>query len=287
MRKMAAGLLAQAALSAALSSPLSGCWSRCDAVTRLASPTLFRTPSVRLAVAAEGTPPPAPLTLSKVAELVEATFVRACMDAARGDVTTLKLFIASAVGGYRLGVPLPALGSAVAACEAEHSTAGRPLLPEEAELRTLWLSLVYLTLEAEGEAAPPGGDGGDGGDGRDGRDGGEEPLAAASVDASARDEYSPLVEEVRRKVGGGAALGDLSVDDLVGADPQRTPLRAAVRSQTASHVRVVCFSDARRAGRRAGGGRDDGAALHPGDGAQARLRAAGVVIRSPSTSHRQ
>ena len=221
---MAAGLLAQAALSAALSSPLSGCWSRCDAVTRLASPTLFRTPSVRLAVAAEGTP--APLTLSKVAELVEATFVRACMDAARGDVTTLKLFIASAVGGYRLGVPLPALGSAVAACEAEHSTAGRPLLPEEAELRTLWLSLIYLTLEAEGEAAPPGGDGGDGG----------EPLAAASVDASARDEYSPLVEEVRRKVGGGAALFDLSVDDLVGADPQRTPLRAAV---LANCVRVV------------------------------------------------
>ena len=140
------------------------------------------------------------------------------------------------MGGYRLGVPLPALGSAVAACEAEHSTAGRPLLPEEAELRTLWLSLVHLTLEAEGEAAPPGGDGGDGGDGRDGRDGGEEPLAAASVDASARDEYSPLVEEVRRKVGGGAALGDLSVDDLVGADPQRTPLRAAV---LANCVRVV------------------------------------------------
>ena len=227
---MATCLLLQAALSAALSSPLSGCWSRCDAVTRLASPALFRTPSVRLAVAAEGTPPPAPLTLSKVAELVEATFVRACMDAARGDVTTLKLFIASAVGGYRLGVPLPALGSAVAACEAEHSTAGRPLLPEEAELRTLWLSLVYLTLEAEGEAAPPGGRGGGGGDG------GEAPLAAASVDASARDEYSPLVEEVRRKVVGGAALGDFSVDDLVGADPQRTPLRAAV---LANCVRVV------------------------------------------------
>ena len=35
---------------------------------------------------------------------------------------------------------------------------------------------------------------------------------------------------------GGAALGDLSVDDLVGADPQRTPLRAAV---LANCVRVV------------------------------------------------
>ena len=37
-------------------------------------------------------------------------------------------------------------------------------------------------------------------------------------------------------MGGGAALGDLSVDDLVGADPQRTPLRAAV---LANCVRVV------------------------------------------------
>jgi len=56
---------------------------------------------------------PPPLALPRVAELVETTFVRSCMDLARGDVTTLKLFIAAAIGGVRLGARFPELMAAL------------------------------------------------------------------------------------------------------------------------------------------------------------------------------
>ena len=81
---------------------------------------------------------------SAIAEMLEASFVRACMDAARGYVDTLKLFIVAAKAGYEFGAPIPEVSAELNACE--RKTAGRPLMPEEVELRLLWVCLVYLTL---------------------------------------------------------------------------------------------------------------------------------------------
>eukprot|EP00747_Dinoflagellata_sp_TGD_P219230 gnl/TRDRNA2_/TRDRNA2_91380_c0_seq1.p1 gnl/TRDRNA2_/TRDRNA2_91380_c0~~gnl/TRDRNA2_/TRDRNA2_91380_c0_seq1.p1 ORF type:complete len:276 (+),score=42.18 gnl/TRDRNA2_/TRDRNA2_91380_c0_seq1:1-828(+) len=159
-----------------------------------------------------------PLTLPRVTELLEPTFVKACMALATGDVTVLKLFIAAAVGGFRLGAELPELFNELSQCDEKTMTANRPLMPEEVELRKLWISLIYLTLEladtpAEGSANP-----------------------ATTVDSTLRNEYAKIVAAIRDQVTAGATLQELSVDSLIGPDPERTPLRKAVLSQS---IRVV------------------------------------------------
>ena len=90
-------------------------------------------------LAKEAVPPPS------IAQCLEAAFVPAVMGIARGDVTELKLFIAAAQGGYRTGEKIEGLSAAMDALPVQ--TAGRPLAPEESQLRTQWTSLVYLTLE--------------------------------------------------------------------------------------------------------------------------------------------
>lgn len=80
-----------------------------------------------------------------VAEMLETTFVNACMQLSSGYVDVLKLFIAAAKGGYEIGLTIPQLQLELTSCKSQ--TAGRPLMGEEVELRTVWISLVYLTLE--------------------------------------------------------------------------------------------------------------------------------------------
>ena len=75
------------------------------------------------------------LTLKQVAELVETTFVRSCMDLATGQIDSLKLFIVAAKAGFEIGAAMSALELALSLCE--HQTANRDLLPEEIELRSL------------------------------------------------------------------------------------------------------------------------------------------------------
>ena len=83
-------------------------------------------------------------TAAGVAQILEVTFVNACMQLATGYVDTLKLFIAAALTAYERGFTVNALSLELAQCPTQ--TAGRPLMQEEVELRTVWLSLVYLTL---------------------------------------------------------------------------------------------------------------------------------------------
>ena len=85
------------------------------------------------------------LDTSAVADMLEASFVRACMDLATGLVDTLKLFASAVKAGYARGVPVPVLEDTLGTVARQ--TAGRPLMDEEAELRSAWISLVYLTLE--------------------------------------------------------------------------------------------------------------------------------------------
>jgi len=84
------------------------------------------------------------LTADKVAELVEVSFVNACLQLAQGFVDVLKLLIAAVKAGYEIGVSPSELIAKIDAIP-EH-TAGRPLLPEEIALRNTWIQVVYLTL---------------------------------------------------------------------------------------------------------------------------------------------
>lgn len=85
-------------------------------------------------------------TPTGIAELLEVSFVKACMQLASGYVDILKMFIAASVAGYEYGFPLATLQEELAKCERQ--TANRPLLPEEERLRFQWLCIVYMTCEA-------------------------------------------------------------------------------------------------------------------------------------------
>lgn len=95
-------------------------------------------------------------TAAGIASLLEATFVNACMQLQTGYVDTLKLFIASAVSAYEQGFAVPALLLELG--QIEVSTAGRSLMQEEVDLRTLWVGLVYLTAQQLFHPTQGGGD---------------------------------------------------------------------------------------------------------------------------------
>jgi hypothetical protein len=87
-------------------------------------------------------------TPAGVAELLEVSFVNACMQLSTGYVDVLKMFIAAAMAGFELGLPLDSIQQELSVCKKQ--TAGRPLMPEEEELRHLWYCLVYSTLASLG-----------------------------------------------------------------------------------------------------------------------------------------
>lgn len=80
-----------------------------------------------------------------LAELLDASFVPAVMGLSRGDVTELKLFIAATKAAYDRRVPIDEVSAEMN--ELPVQAAGRELAQEEAELRRMWFSLVYMTLE--------------------------------------------------------------------------------------------------------------------------------------------
>ena len=149
------------------------------------------------------------LSTSTVAEMLEASFVRACMDAARGYVDTLKLFIVAAKAGFEIGSTISEVSSELEACERQ--TAGRPLLEEEVELRHLWVCLVYQTLAQVSH-----------------------PTKAAevgdTVGVELREKYAPLVEGVVTAHTQGCALPSLELSAFV--QPPADAIEKAVLSQS-------------------------------------------------------
>lgn len=86
------------------------------------------------------------LTLSKIAELVDVSFVQACLQLAEGYVDTLKLMIAAVQSAYVQGIPPHELIREINAISTP--SAGRALLPEEEQLRNQWIQIVYIMLAA-------------------------------------------------------------------------------------------------------------------------------------------
>ena len=149
------------------------------------------------------------LSTPNVAEMLEASFVRACMDVAKGYVDTLKLFIVAAKAGFEIGSTITDVSAELKACARQ--TAGRPLLPEEEELRHLWVCLVYLTLAQVSHPAK----GADVGD---------------SVGVELREKYSPLVAGVVSAYTQGRALPSLELSEFL--QPPADAVEKAVLSQS-------------------------------------------------------
>lgn len=87
-------------------------------------------------------------TPSGLAEVLECTFVNACMQLSSGYVDVLKLFIAGCIACYERRFTLTVMNDALNSCPVQ--TANRRLMDEEVNLRSQWLSVVYMTLESMG-----------------------------------------------------------------------------------------------------------------------------------------
>lgn len=87
-------------------------------------------------------------TPAGVAELLEVSFVHACMQLASGYVDVLKMFIAVSIGAYEAGFSIASVIEELEYNKEMPNTANRPLMDEEKLLRRDWLSVVYLTLAA-------------------------------------------------------------------------------------------------------------------------------------------
>jgi hypothetical protein len=85
------------------------------------------------------------LTLPKIAELVDLSFVQACLQLAEGYVDVLKLMIAAVQSAYLQGISPTLLIQEINALAAP--AAGRPLMPEEEQLRNEWIQIVYVVLQ--------------------------------------------------------------------------------------------------------------------------------------------
>ncbi|KAJ1632055.1 hypothetical protein T492DRAFT_991656 [Pavlovales sp. CCMP2436] len=170
-------------------------------------------------------------TSAGVAAMLERTFVLTCTELATGYVSTLRLFIAAATAGYERGFTIPALQLELSLTPA--LTAGRPLMQEEVDLRTLWVVLVYMALQQA-----------------------YHPCAAAAVvgeslPADIRAKFNTFVYDVVNAKRGGWTLQTLKLEDLMrrsasggegggeggnGDAPPMTAMEKAVLSQS---MRVV------------------------------------------------
>jgi hypothetical protein len=81
-----------------------------------------------------------------IAEMIEVSFVRSCLQLSRGYIDVLKLFIVAVKAGYERSLSLTTLHALVKECGVE--SANRKLTSDEEKLRYEWMKMVYELLNA-------------------------------------------------------------------------------------------------------------------------------------------
>ena len=85
------------------------------------------------------------LTPETIAEMIEVSFIQACLQLSQGYVDVLKLFIVAVKSGYEKNISLDELNHLVQDCPV--NSAGRDLMKEELELRNEWMMVVYEMMK--------------------------------------------------------------------------------------------------------------------------------------------
>ncbi|CAB9510222.1 expressed unknown protein [Seminavis robusta] len=155
------------------------------------------------------------LSPERVAELIEVSFVNGVMQLSQGYVETIKLFIASVISGYSLGISPQRLMEYVAACPDQ--SANRPLMDEEIQLRSTWIQVVYLVLEQVGYLEKTEGD----------DDDGEE-----EVDASVRETYESAIPLLKQLKENGESFEGQKIFSKLSMEPPENPLEEALAAQS-------------------------------------------------------
>jgi DNA-binding transcriptional MerR regulator len=152
-----------------------------------------------------------------IAEILEVSFVNACMQLRTGYVDILKMFIAAAMTSYQLGFSIDEIEKALAACP--NQTANRPLMPEEVDLRSAWASLIYLTLASINHPT-------------------RVETVAESIPDAIHQDYGALVEQVAAAHKQGRTI---SVEELLqnNQSSDLSEVETAIRSQS---MRVVTLT---------------------------------------------
>jgi len=152
-------------------------------------------------------PPPSASTLA-----IEASFVQAAsgMSGANYEFGLME-FIRAARDAYDEGVMVPALNLELSMCQ--QYTAGRPLQPDEIDLRTVWLSLVYLTFERVEYKSRAGG------------------FPGQSVSEDLRQKFYTFTYDIVNAKRQGYDLAGLKLEEILQSSEEKTPMEQAVLSQ--------------------------------------------------------
>jgi len=176
------------------------------------------------------------LAENQIVEMVEVSFINACLQLSQGYVDVLKLFIVAVKAAYENGTPPTTLVDKVAVCPV--NTAGRPLMPEEIELRTTWVQAVYLMLNHIGHVGVPSEE-----EKEDGQD--KSPTTSSieigMIDESVRDTYTkilPHIVQLRKD------RGEFQADEMMKKHQDilpvtTSPMETAIVSQT---IRVLWYT---------------------------------------------
>lgn len=153
--------------------------------------------------------PPASLTTLAI----EAAFVQAASGMNGGNYEfSLMEFVRATRDAYDEGVMVPALNLELSTCQ--QYSAGRPLQSDEIELRTVWLSLVYLTFERVGyESKSTGG------------------FLGQSVAADLRQKFYTFTYDIVNAKKQGFDLAELKLEEVLQSDEERSPMEQAILSQ--------------------------------------------------------
>jgi len=150
-------------------------------------------------------------TDEEMAEMIEVSFVQACLQLAQGYVDVQKLFLAAIKVCYDRKITLPTLIQKVQDCKIQ--SANRDLSPEEIDARTTSMSLVYLTLETIDKLEGT----------KDGSNG-DECNTSLFVSERIVDTYGGKVEEKVREHLGMEAFSSVPSTDGTSTDPTQDAL---------------------------------------------------------------
>lgn len=169
----------------------------------------IRKPSNTGAVAPKDAGPPSSPTVLAI----EATFVQAAsgMSGANYEFGLME-FIRAARDAYDEGIMVPALNLELSMCR--RYTAGRPLQSDEIDLRTVWLSLVYLTFERVGYKSKS-----------------ADTFPGQSVAADLRQKFYTFTYDIVNAKKQGLELAGLKLEEVLQSSEERTPMEKAVLSQ--------------------------------------------------------
>jgi hypothetical protein len=159
-------------------------------------------------LASASDPPASPTTLA-----IEASFVEAAsgMGGANYEFALME-FIRATRDAYDEGIMVPALNLELSMCQ--KYTAGRPLQPDEIDLRTVWLSLVYLTFERVGYESKSAG-----------------TFPGQSVAADLRQKFYTFTYDIVNAKKQGFDLAGLKLEEVLQSSEEKTPMEQAVLSQ--------------------------------------------------------